>query len=156
MEAQVLLVAEVLVDCRLLEDEADRVPNLATPALDVEAVYGGCSGIRAEQRAEHVDRRGLACAIRSQEAEELTFVEILRLSLRRGRDERLYRVGDRVSARAAAWPPCDGRPRQLAPRRAGRLSPRRRGADDRDRRSWVEPVEEVARPAGQPPRRFRG
>jgi len=83
MEAEVLLVAEVFVDCRLLEDEADRVPNLAALALDVEAVYGGCSGGRAEQRAEHVDRRGLACAIRSQEAEELTFVDFERDALDR-------------------------------------------------------------------------
>ena len=70
-------------------------------------------------------------------------------------DESVHRQRDRVPAWAAAWPACNGRLRRLTARGPGWLSARRRGGVDRGRRSCVEPVEEVAGPAGQPGRGFR-
>jgi len=72
-----------------------------------------------------------------------------------GHDESVHREGDRIPARAAAYPAGNGQWRRLASHRPGRISPRSRGGDHPDRRSWAEQVKEVARSASKPKGRLR-
>src|SRR5215471_4732278 len=75
VEAQVLLGAEVLVERGRLEHEADAAPNRVPLGDDVVAGDLGRPRGGGGQRAEDVDRRGLARAVRAEEAERLAGVD---------------------------------------------------------------------------------
>ena len=71
VEPEVLLGGEVLVERRVLEDEADVPADVGRTGRDVEPGHRGAPAGRAKQRAQDVDRRGLAGAVRPEEPERL-------------------------------------------------------------------------------------
>ena len=71
VEAQVLLGGEVVVESRVLEDQADVASHLGALGDDVEARHLGAAGGRPDQGAQHRDRRRLAGAVGTQEPEGL-------------------------------------------------------------------------------------
>jgi len=78
VEAQVLLGAQVVVERRLLEHQSDRAAHVAPLQEDIEAVDHRRAGRWAQQRAEHVDGRRLAGAVRPEEAEQLALAHLER------------------------------------------------------------------------------
>src|SRR5215216_1736467 len=72
VEAQVLLTCEVVVQGHFLKDEPDVRTDLVTGAQDVVTGDPGEPVGGVEQRAQHRDRGGLAGAVGSEEAEQLT------------------------------------------------------------------------------------
>jgi hypothetical protein len=76
-ETQVLPPGELVVGRGLLEDDADPATHLSRLLHDVQAVDGGASLRRTEERREHVDRSRLPGAVRSEESEDLalTYLE---------------------------------------------------------------------------------
>jgi len=71
VQAQVLRRGEVAVERRVLEHQADVPADLVALTGDVEAAHAGGAGGGPRERAEHVDRRALAGAVRAEEAEDL-------------------------------------------------------------------------------------
>jgi hypothetical protein len=65
---QVLAAGEVLVDRRELAGEADEPADVIRLCDDVLAEHARGPAVRAQQRREDPDRRGLAGAVRSQHA----------------------------------------------------------------------------------------
>jgi TetR/AcrR family tetracycline transcriptional repressor len=68
VEAEVLLGGQLQVQRLLLKDQADAAPDLVTLADDVEAGNPGRAGGGIADRAQHLDGRGLAGAVRAEEA----------------------------------------------------------------------------------------
>ncbi len=71
MELQVLGRGQISIERRVLEDQADVAADVVTLADDVVTGYAGPAAGWLDQRAEHVDRRALAGAVRPEEAEHL-------------------------------------------------------------------------------------
>src|SRR4051812_45000029 len=71
MEAQVLLGGQVAVKGRVLEDQPDVPAYVVALGPYVETGHGGRPGVRRRQRAQDLDRRRLAGAVRPEEAEGL-------------------------------------------------------------------------------------
>ena len=71
LQRQQLAPGLEVVEARFLQRDADASPHLGRVALHVEAVDVGAAGGGAQQRGEHADRRGLAGAVRPEEAEHL-------------------------------------------------------------------------------------
>ena len=67
-QSQVLPTGELLVDRRVLAGEADVGPDLACLPHDVEPEHLGTAGVGADDRREDSDGRGLAGAVRTEEA----------------------------------------------------------------------------------------
>src|SRR6187397_325478 len=63
---------EQVVECGLLERGADRGPHLGALLDDVEARHARGARRGGQERRQHVHRRRLARAVRSQEAVDLT------------------------------------------------------------------------------------
>jgi len=76
LELEVLAAGEEVVQCRLLQRGADPPAHLRALGGHVEAGDGGASRGRREQRREHVDRRGLACAVGTQEPVDLAGLDL--------------------------------------------------------------------------------
>ena len=60
------------VERRILESDTDAEPDGAGVALDVVAGHDRGARCRRQQRAEHLDARGLSGAVRAEEAVDLT------------------------------------------------------------------------------------
>ena len=71
VEAEVLLGGQVGVEGRVLEDEADVAPDLVLFGPRVVAGDRCRPGGRVRERAEDLDRRGLAGTVRPEEPEGL-------------------------------------------------------------------------------------
>ena len=71
VEAQVLLGGEVDVERRVLEDQADAAADVVPLGAHVVAGDPGAAGGRPGQRAQDLDRGGLARAVGAEEAEGL-------------------------------------------------------------------------------------
>ena len=71
MQPQVLGAAEVVVEHAVLEDDADRAPDLDGVGAHVVAADRRLPARRPDQRGEHADRGGLARAVGSEQAEDL-------------------------------------------------------------------------------------
>ena len=71
MQLEVLLGGQVAVERRVLEDEADVAADVVALAHHVVAGDLRAPARRLGERAEHVDRGGLAGAVRTQESEHL-------------------------------------------------------------------------------------
>src|SRR5262245_43967928 len=72
-QAQVLAAGEVLVDRGVLAGETDDVPHLLWLRSDVESEHPRRPLVGPGQRREHTYHRGLAGAVRSEQAEHTTF-----------------------------------------------------------------------------------
>ena len=70
-EAQVLADRQVLPQREALRHVADVALDRLGLAQDVEAETGALAAVGREQPAQHPDRRGLAAAVRPEEAEDL-------------------------------------------------------------------------------------
>jgi len=74
--AQVVVAGEPLVDAALAaEDVADPLPDLARVLDDVEAEHVRGARGRDQERDQHLDRRGLAGAVRAEQPEQLALVD---------------------------------------------------------------------------------
>src|SRR4051812_49970028 len=71
MEAQVLLGGQVAVKGRVLEDQPDVPAYVVALGPYVETGHGGRPGVCRRQRAQDLDRRRLAGAVRPEETEGL-------------------------------------------------------------------------------------
>ena len=71
MKHDVLLGRQVVVERRVLKHKADGPPHLVLLTDDVVAVDCSPTLSGLDERAEHVDRGGLARAVRTQKAEDL-------------------------------------------------------------------------------------
>ena len=78
VKLEVLGSRQVVVERRLLKDEADVAAYPERLPHDVEAGDLGATGGRLQQRAEHVDRRRLAGAVRPEKAEDLALAHLER------------------------------------------------------------------------------
>ena len=67
----VLAHRQLDVDARRLEDDADQTTNLLRLAYHVVATDRGAPAGRGEQGGEDPEQRGLAAAVRSEQAEDL-------------------------------------------------------------------------------------
>jgi len=76
VEAEVLLRREPVVEGLVLEDEADVAAHRLRSCRNVKAGDRDAPGRRPQERAQHVDRRRLAGAIRPQEREHLALTDI--------------------------------------------------------------------------------
>src|SRR5206468_8773924 len=70
---QVFLDAQLEIAGHRLGNDADRFPDAVRLLDDIEAVDERAARGRHEQRRQHPDQRGLAGAIRAEEAEDFSF-----------------------------------------------------------------------------------
>ena len=70
LELQVLAAGERLVDAGALGDDADRAPDPRSMRADVVAGDERAARIRARERRQNLDRRGLARAVRAEQSED--------------------------------------------------------------------------------------
>ncbi len=75
MKAQILLRGEIIVERRVLKHESDRAADIAPLPDNIEAVHRGEPAGWLKKRAQHVDRRRLAGAIRAEKAKQLAFLD---------------------------------------------------------------------------------
>jgi hypothetical protein len=68
-EPQVLPAGEVLVDGGVLAGQTDVLAHLLRGGGDVDAENGGAAAVRAQNRREDADARGLAGAVRPEKTE---------------------------------------------------------------------------------------
>src|SRR5690606_22592277 len=78
MQMQVFISREHVVAARSLEHNPDARAHLCRLADNVITVYGCSAGCRFEQGGEHVDGRSLAGAVRTQQSENLIFIDVQR------------------------------------------------------------------------------
>jgi len=74
VELEVLVCREPGVEGRVLKDDADGGPDLVGVLGTVVSRDRGGAGRCRQERAEDVDRRGLARAVRSEKPEDLAFI----------------------------------------------------------------------------------
>jgi hypothetical protein len=68
---QVLLPGQHVVDGGVLAGQADRPADAARVGQQVAAGHGGGAAVRAQQRGQDADQRGLARAVRPEQGEDL-------------------------------------------------------------------------------------
>src|SRR5579862_1049886 len=78
VETQVLRGGQIVVEGRVLEDEADLLPHLERVLRDIEPGDPGAARCRPQESAEHVDRRRLAGSVRAEESERLPLSDLER------------------------------------------------------------------------------
>src|SRR5512138_1410215 len=71
MELHILVSSQLDVQARVLKDDAEALAGLMLIMRRVKAVDPHSPGSRPEQGSQHLDCRGLARAVRSQESEDL-------------------------------------------------------------------------------------
>ena len=76
MKVQVLRAGQPIVEARVLKDDADRLADQVRPHDHVVTVDDGGPRRRPQHRAEHVDRRRLARAVRPEKAEDLALMNL--------------------------------------------------------------------------------
>src|ERR1700682_2254748 len=84
IEIQVLGDGELVVDAKEVRHVSDPAVHLVRLSGDVGAIDRRAPAGRFEERGEYAQRRGLARAVRSDEAEDLTFGHLKRHMVQRG------------------------------------------------------------------------
>jgi len=77
------LDVQPLIETVLLLDDTDLRPNLATFGLQVTSEHGRAARRRGEEGREHLDRRGLPGAVRTEESEHLGARDVERYVIHR-------------------------------------------------------------------------
>ena len=72
VEKHVLIRRQLVIERRVLEDDAKRLSHIVRPPHRIHAVYEQGAGRRMEQGRQHFYGRGLACAIWSKECKYRT------------------------------------------------------------------------------------
>ena len=78
MEAHVFVSGELLIQAGILENNSNGAADLRLLTGNVEAVDLSRASSWAEQRAEHIDGRGLARTVGAKESEDFALVHIKR------------------------------------------------------------------------------